>query len=153
MLPRPSFLLLSFHSQHSHTVINLSCFYCHPFLRLVSLFSFQWSSIYPSIHTVSRRIPSTCMKFISICPSFLVWVQPILDHIIAQQYNSYIDVSNNPLQCGAHGWLMENSFYLSYIILSDPLCKWLTWNTVLHERPVCTIKLHALLDSVSYLFQ
>lgn len=52
--------------------------------------------------------------------------QPILDHIIAQQYDSYIDASDNPLQCGAQEWLTQNPSYLSHIFLSDSPCMKLT---------------------------
>lgn len=48
--------------------------------------------------------------------------QPILDHIIEQEYNSYVDGTYNPLQCPYISWLMDNPFYLNLVALDDPPC-------------------------------
>lgn len=56
------------------------------------------------------------------CSSFLSLAQPILDHIIEQEYDSYVDATCNPLQCRYISWLLDNSFYSNFIALPEPPC-------------------------------
>lgn len=48
--------------------------------------------------------------------------QPVLDNIIDNDDDSYVDATNNPLQCPSISWLLENSMYLYFMALPEPPC-------------------------------
>ncbi|KAK8725218.1 hypothetical protein OTU49_010758 [Cherax quadricarinatus] len=50
--------------------------------------------------------------------------QPILDFIIANEYNSFVDAEENPLCCSNITWILTSPAYDLYTSLSIPPCTW-----------------------------
>ncbi|MPC34583.1 Insulin-like growth factor-binding protein complex acid labile subunit [Portunus trituberculatus] len=48
--------------------------------------------------------------------------QPVLDNIIDNDDDSYVDATNNPLQCPSISWVLEDSLYLYFLALPEPPC-------------------------------
>lgn len=48
--------------------------------------------------------------------------QPVLDNIINNEYDSYVDATYNPLLCPSISWVSENSMYLYFLALPEPPC-------------------------------